>query len=120
MVDRKRIDAAAKDLLSRYGLNIDVRAELSDYSVAVQQIVAIARAVELSGKVLVLDEPTASLDRNEVQRLFDVVRSLKAKGLAIMRTTSVVFRVFSAWVATFLPLRRIVTRSARSKTWSRK
>jgi monosaccharide-transporting ATPase len=94
MVDRKRIDAAAKDLLSRYGLNIDVRAELSDYSVAVQQIVAIARAVELSGKVLVLDEPTASLDRNEVQRLFDVVRSLKAKGLAIIFITHFLDQVF--------------------------
>lgn len=96
MVDRKRIDAAAKDLLSRYGLDIDidVRAELSEYSVAVQQIVAIARAVELSGKVLVLDEPTASLDRNEVQRLFDVVRGLKAKGLAIIFITHFLDQVF--------------------------
>ena len=94
MVDRKRIDAAAKDLLSRYGLDIDIRAELSEYSVAVQQIVAIARAVELSGKVLVLDEPTASLDRNEVQRLFDVVRALKAKGLAIIFITHFLDQVF--------------------------
>ncbi len=81
-------------LLSRYGLDIDVRAELSEYSVAVQQIVAIARAVELSGKVLVLDEPTASLDRNEVQRLFDVVRGLKAKGLAIIFITHFLDQVF--------------------------
>jgi galactofuranose transport system ATP-binding protein len=94
MVDRKRIDAAAKELLSRYGIDIDVRAELSEYSVAVQQIVAIARAVELSGKVLVLDEPTASLDRNEVQRLFDVVRGLKAKGLAIIFITHFLDQVF--------------------------
>ncbi|MFO1201809.1 MAG: sugar ABC transporter ATP-binding protein [Tabrizicola sp.] len=94
LVDRKRIDAAARDLLARYGLNIDVRADLSDYSVAVQQIVAIARAVELSGKVLVLDEPTASLDRNEVQRLFDVVRGLKAKGLAIIFITHFLDQVF--------------------------
>jgi galactofuranose transport system ATP-binding protein len=94
LVDRKRIDAESRDLMSRYGLDIDVRAELSEFSVAVQQIVAIARAVELSGKVLVLDEPTASLDRNEVQRLFDVVRGLKAKGLAIIFITHFLDQVF--------------------------
>lgn len=94
LVDRKKIDAAARELLSRYGLDIDVRAELSEYSVAVQQIVAIARAVELSGKVLVLDEPTASLDRTEVLRLFEVVRGLKAKGLAIIFITHFLDQVF--------------------------
>ncbi len=94
LVDRKRMDTEARQLLARYGLDIDVRAELSEFSVAVQQIVAIARAVELSGKVLVLDEPTASLDRNEVQRLFDVVRGLKAKGLAIIFITHFLDQVF--------------------------
>ena len=94
LIDRKTIDARAAELLGRYGLDIDVRAELSEYSVAVQQIVAIARAVELSGKVLVLDEPTASLDRNEVLRLFDVVRALKAKGLAIIFITHFLDQVF--------------------------
>ena len=94
MVKRHEIDTRARELLARYGLDIDVRAELSEYSVAVQQIVAIARAVELSGKVLVLDEPTASLDQNEVQRLFDVVRGLKAKGLAIIFITHFLDQVF--------------------------
>ena len=94
LVNRREIERRASELLARYGLEIDVRADLSDYSVAVQQIVAIARAVELSGKVLVLDEPTASLDRNEVQRLFDVVRGLKAKGLAIIFITHFLDQVF--------------------------
>lgn len=94
LIDRKQIETHARQLLSRYGLDIDVRAELSEFSVAVQQIVAIARAVELSGKVLVLDEPTASLDRNEVQRLFDVVRGLKAKGLSIIFITHFLDQVF--------------------------
>lgn len=94
MVQRRAIYAKARDLLATYGLNIDVRADLSEFSVAVQQIVAIARAVELSGKVLVLDEPTASLDRIEVQRLFDVVRALKAKGLAIVFITHFLDQVF--------------------------
>ncbi len=94
MVKRHEIDMRARELLARYGLDIDVRAELSEFSVAVQQIVAIARAVELSGKVLVLDEPTASLDQNEVQRLFDVVRGLKANGLAIIFITHFLDQVF--------------------------
>lgn len=94
LVRRREIESRARTLLADYGLEIDVRAELSEYSVAVQQIVAIARAVELSGKVLVLDEPTASLDRNEVQRLFDVVRNLKARGLGIIFITHFLDQVF--------------------------
>ena len=70
----------SREILTTYGLDIDVRAELSTFSVAVQQIIAIARAVELSGKVLILDEPTASLDRSEVEKLFGIVRQLARPG----------------------------------------
>ena len=70
-VRKSVIEENARTLLARSGLEVDVQAELGTYSVAVQQIVAIARAVELSGKVLVLDEPTASLDKHEVEKLFD-------------------------------------------------
>lgn len=94
LIRRKESETRAREVLAGYGLDIDVRAELSEFSVAVQQIVAIARAVELSGKVLVLDEPTASLDRNEVERLFDVVRGLKARGLAIVFITHFLDQVF--------------------------
>jgi galactofuranose transport system ATP-binding protein len=94
-VQKKVIYAKARDVLATYGLDVDVRAELGSYSVAVQQIVAIARAVELSGKVLVLDEPTASLDRNEVDRLFDIIRQLKARGLAIIFITHFLDQVFA-------------------------
>lgn len=95
IVLRGVIEARARDLLATYGLEIDVRAELGSYSVAVQQIVAIARAVELSGKVLVLDEPTASLDANEVGKLFGVVRRLKERGLAIIFITHFLDQVFA-------------------------
>ena len=95
LVQRKVIEAKARAILADYGLEIDVRAELSGFSVAVQQIVAIARAVELSGKVLVLDEPTASLDRNEVEKMFEVIRSLKARGLAIIFITHFLDQVFA-------------------------
>ncbi len=68
--------------------------DLSSYSVAIQQIVAIARAVELSGKVLILDEPTASLDAAEVRMLFDVVRRLRDRGLGIVFVSHFLDQVF--------------------------
>src|SRR5690606_4498022 len=83
LVNRRKMEADSREILGRYGLAIEPSSELGAHSVAVQQIVAIARAVELSGKVLILDEPTASLDRNEVERLFAVIRGLKAQGLAV-------------------------------------
>lgn len=89
------IEKNARTLLARYGLEIDVMAELGSYSVAVQQIVAIARAVELSGKVLVLDEPTASLDKQEVDKLFEVITGLKKRGMAIIFITHFLDQVFA-------------------------
>lgn len=94
-VDRRRMEHKAREILARYGLAIDPVSELGGHSVAVQQIVAIARAVELSGKVLILDEPTASLDRNEVERLFEIIRDLKAQGLAIVFITHFLDQVFA-------------------------
>lgn len=84
MVDQRRMRREAEALLSGYGVDVDVRRDLGTYSVAIQQIVAIARAVALSGKVLILDEPTASLDSREVAVLFDVVRGLRERGLGII------------------------------------
>ena len=84
MIRGRAQSRAASDLLSAYGLSIDVTRPLAAYSVAVQQIVAIARAVALSGKVLILDEPTASLDAREVAGLFRIIRDLKDRGLAVV------------------------------------
>ena len=95
LVNRRKMDRDARTLLARYGLKLDPGTELGSHSVAVQQIVAIARAVELSGKVLILDEPTASLDRNEVQRLFEVIAGLKRDGLAIVFITHFLDQVFA-------------------------
>lgn len=100
-------DASA--LLARYGLTIDVSAPLSAYSVAIRQIIAIARAVDLSGKVLVLDEPTASLDAREVEMLFGVLRQLKAEGLGIIVITHFLDQVYAiADCATVLRNGRLV------------
>ncbi|WP_311272729.1 MULTISPECIES: sugar ABC transporter ATP-binding protein [unclassified Rhizobium] len=94
MIDRREMSARAAKLLTRYGLSINVDALLSSYSVAIRQIIAIARAVDLSGKVLVLDEPTASLDSHEVEMLFTVLRQLRAEGLGIVIITHFLNQVY--------------------------
>lgn len=109
LVDRGRMEKDATNLLSRYGLTIDVGVPLSAYSVAIRQIIAIARAVDLSGKVLVLDEPTASLDAREVEMLFGVLRQLKAEGLGIIVITHFLDQVYAiADCATVLRNGRLV------------
>ena len=94
LLDMRRVNTDAKALLKTYNLNIDVSRTLSNFSVAVQQIVAIARGVDLSARVLILDEPTASLDANEVQMLFEVIRLLKARGIAILLITHFLDQVY--------------------------
>ncbi|MFD1881790.1 sugar ABC transporter ATP-binding protein [Paracoccus pacificus] len=84
MIDTRAMNRMAREMLADYDLGIDVGRPLAAYSVAIQQIVAIARAVALSGKVLILDEPTASLDAREVEGLFRIVRALKDRGLAVV------------------------------------
>lgn len=94
LVRRREMNRRAAELLGRYHLDIDVSEKLGFYSVAVQQVVAIARAVDLSAKVLILDEPTASLDHNEVLMLFDVMRDLKRRGMGIIFVTHFLDQVY--------------------------
>ncbi len=74
----------AEEILACLGLHIDPRSVLSTHSLAVQQLIAIARATSVDVKVLVLDEPTSSLDLDEVAELFRVMRELTARGVAIL------------------------------------
>ncbi len=85
----------AAEILSGYGLDINVADPLGSFSVAVQQIVAIARAVDLSAKVLILDEPTASLDAQEVETLFRLLRNLKSRGIGIVFVTHFLDQVYA-------------------------
>ncbi|GAA3413389.1 sugar ABC transporter ATP-binding protein [Streptosporangium vulgare] len=80
----KEMRRRAKELMARLELRVDVSAPLASYSLAVQQMVAIARAVDIEAKVLILDEPTSSLDAGEVAQLFRVMRRLKEQGIAIL------------------------------------
>ncbi|MGC4001151.1 MAG: sugar ABC transporter ATP-binding protein [Anaeromyxobacter sp.] len=77
----------AEEVLASLNVHVDVTAPLSACSIAVQQMVAIARALDASARILILDEPTSSLAEEEVQLLFSVIRRLKARGMAILFVT---------------------------------
>ena len=83
-LDWKRMHREAEELLARFKVGIDVQQPLSAYTTAIQQMVAIARAVSFEAKLVIMDEPTSSLDDHEVAVLFDVVRQLKASGVAVI------------------------------------
>ncbi len=85
----------AREILADFDLAIDVARPLEHYSVAVQHLVAIARAVDLSARVLILDEPTASLDAREVETLFSIMRRLAARGIGIVFVTHFLDQVYA-------------------------
>ena len=95
LIDWRRMNREARELLLEYKLDLDVSAPLTDYSVAIQQLIAIARGVSMSAKVLILDEPTASLDADEVRSLFEIMRSLKAQGIGIVFVTHFLDQVYT-------------------------
>jgi simple sugar transport system ATP-binding protein len=86
---------AAASALARVNLDLDVGAQLDRYSLAVQQMVAIARAVDIDARVLILDEPTSSLDKGEVEQLFQVMRALKEEGMAIVFVSHFLDQVYA-------------------------
>lgn len=86
-VDWPKAHQTAEAALARLNLKINPRQTLQSYSTAVQQLVAIARALARDVKVLVLDEPTSSLDEGEVKQLFEVLRNLRAEGIGIIFIT---------------------------------
>lgn len=94
LIDQKTMLYRARTLLEGYGLQLDVSQPLGNYSIAIQQIVAIARAVDLSAKVLILDEPTASLDTKEVTMLLDILSQLRAQGMGMIFVTHFLEQVY--------------------------
>ena len=94
-ISRKEMVRKAVALMKELELDIDVTKNLEDYSLALQQMVAIARAVDMDSKVLILDEPTSSLDDKEVEKLFTMMRNLKAKGVGIIFVTHFLEQVYA-------------------------
>lgn len=94
LLRRKEMEKRATELMASYGFSLDVREPLNRFSVAMQQIVAICRAIDLSAKVLILDEPTASLDTQEVELLFGLMRQLRDRGVSLIFVTHFLDQVY--------------------------
>ncbi len=89
-----KMNSSAKKLLDSLEIPVQPTQQLGSCSIAVQQMVAIARAVDMDCKVLILDEPTSSLDEQEVQKLFKLMRELKEKGVGIIFVTHFLDQVY--------------------------
>ncbi|MFE2937826.1 sugar ABC transporter ATP-binding protein [Streptomyces sp. NPDC059255] len=84
LIDFGRMHRAADEALRGLGLRVDVRRPLRSLGVGAQQMVALARAVSVDARVVVMDEPTSSLEPREVRTLFGVIRMLKERGIAVI------------------------------------
>lgn len=93
-IDWKEMTARSSKIMKELELDVDVTRTLEDYSLALQQMIAIARAVDMECKVLILDEPTSSLDDNEVAKLFKLMCQLKDKGVSIVFVTHFLEQVY--------------------------
>lgn len=84
MIDYKKLRANAQALVERYGFDLDVNAYVESLSIAKRQLVEIVKALAFDAKLLIMDEPTASLSEKEVEKLFQIIRTLKDKGISIL------------------------------------
>ncbi|MEU6848162.1 sugar ABC transporter ATP-binding protein [Streptomyces sp. NPDC046716] len=87
LVDRKQMEADAEKLLARVGVNVSPRARVRELGIARLQMVEIAKALSLDARVLIMDEPTAVLTSEEVDKLFAIVRALREDGVGIVFIT---------------------------------
>jgi simple sugar transport system ATP-binding protein len=94
-IDWPDIKRRAQAALARLDISLDVTRSLDAYPIAVQQMVAIARALSVDARVLILDEPTSSLDDSEVAQLFKILRHLKQSGIAILFVTHFIEQTYA-------------------------
>ena len=90
----KKMNEDADRILNNLGIPAKASQQLSDCSIAIQQMVAIARAVDMDCKVLILDEPTSSLVESEVEKLFGLMRDLRSRGVGIIFVTHFLDQVY--------------------------
>jgi len=93
-INWKKMYSKAAELLQKLNINVSPTAQLESCSIAVQQLIAIARAVNIDCKVLILDEPTSSLDKDAVQILFALMRHLREEGVGIIFITHFIEQVY--------------------------
>jgi ribose transport system ATP-binding protein len=87
LIDRKTMEAEAAELLERVGVSVSPRARVRELGIARLQMVEIAKALSLNARVLIMDEPTAVLTSEEVEKLFSIVRRLREDGVGIVFIT---------------------------------
>jgi rhamnose transport system ATP-binding protein len=84
IVNRRKMNSDAEEMLAKLGVYLDVRMPARGLTLAAQQAVEVAKAISLNVRVLIMDEPTASLSAHEVTQLFKIVRSLRNQGVAVL------------------------------------
>ena len=94
MINWKEMNVRSRKLLQSLDIDVAPARLLDECSIAMQQMIAIARAVDMECKVLILDEPTSSLDEEEVEKLFGLMKKLKAKGVGIIFVTHFLEQVY--------------------------
>ena len=95
LIDWKTMNKRAAKLLQDLDIHADVTQTIDNYSIAIQQMIAIARAVDMKCRVLILDEPTSSLDDDEVEKLFVLMRRLRDEGVGIIFVTHFLEQVYA-------------------------
>jgi ribose transport system ATP-binding protein len=93
-VDRRRMEREAQEHLDRVGARVPAAALVRDLSVAEQQMVEVAKALAVDARIIVMDEPTSALGEDEVERLFEIIGTLKKQGIAIIFITHRLEEVF--------------------------
>jgi ribose transport system ATP-binding protein len=94
LINHRRMELAAREMLAGYGVDVDVRRPLRQLGLGVQQMVAIARVIAERHRVVIMDEPSSSLEPREVERLLEVVRRLRADGVAVVYVSHRLEEVF--------------------------
>jgi galactofuranose transport system ATP-binding protein len=84
LIDKARMNREAAEILERYGITADATAPLRSLALGVQQMVAIARAISVDARAVIMDEPTSSLEAREVETLFRVIRQLRDEGVGVI------------------------------------
>jgi ribose transport system ATP-binding protein len=93
-VDRRRMEREAQEHLDRVGAQVPATALVRDLSVAEQQMVEVAKALAVDARIIIMDEPTSALGENEVEKLFEIIATLKGQGIAVIFVTHRLEEVF--------------------------